>query len=159
MKEYKFQALIIRHESLDSAYIEFPFDVQKEFGKKGQVKVKAMIDGYEYRGYLAKMGHHCHILGLNKTVRQAIQKKAGDSVEIVITEDKDERTLELPSDFRQVLVDNPPASEKFDKLSFTNRKEYITWILSAKKQETRDIRLIKSIGMLLAGKKNPSEKP
>ncbi|MBW6491549.1 MAG: YdeI/OmpD-associated family protein [Lentimicrobium sp.] len=158
MKEYKFQADIIKHETLDAAYIEFPFDVKKEFGKKGQVKVKAIIDGCEYRGSLAKMGYHCHIIGLNKKVREAIDKKAGDRVDVIITEDKDERTVELPADLNLAFSENYFAAQQFNKLSFSNRKEYVTWIVSAKKQETREARLKKSIQMLVAGKKNPSDK-
>jgi len=34
MKEYIFDTLIISHEKVNSGYIEFPFDVMKEFGKK-----------------------------------------------------------------------------------------------------------------------------
>ncbi len=72
MKKYEFEAEIIKHESLNSGYIEFPYDVMEEFGVKGQVKVKAYFDGYEYRGSLAKMGHKCHFIGLNQKVRNAI---------------------------------------------------------------------------------------
>lgn len=38
-KIYEFDAVIIKHVGIDSAYVEFPFDVQKEFGTRGQVKV------------------------------------------------------------------------------------------------------------------------
>ena len=86
MKEYKFEAKIIKPESVDSGYIEFPYDVYKEFGKKGQVKVKAYFDGFEYRGSLVKMGTECHSIGLNKKVRDAINKQAGDTVLVLIIE-------------------------------------------------------------------------
>lgn len=39
MKVYEFDAKIIKQDSIDAAYIEFPYDVEKEFGVKGQVKV------------------------------------------------------------------------------------------------------------------------
>lgn len=155
MKEYEFEAIIIRHETVNSGYIEFPFDAEKEFGKKGQVKVKAVFDGFEYRGSLIKMGTPCHIIGLNKKVRDAIGKQPGDTVQVVITEDKEERHVELPVDFEQALHENRVAKTAFEKLSFTNRREYAGWIISAKRQETRELRLIKSLEFLLAGKKNP----
>jgi hypothetical protein len=68
LKKYEFEAEIIKHETLNSGYIEFPYDVMEEFGTKGQVKVKAHFDGYEYRGSLVKMGHTCHLIGLNQKV-------------------------------------------------------------------------------------------
>ncbi len=158
MKEYIFDAVIIRHEKVNSGYIEFPFDVMKEFGKKGQVKVKAYFDGFEYRGSLVKMGTPCHIIGLNKTVRDAIGKYPGNTVHVVITEDTDERLIDTPDDLGLALKGNPAARLAFEKLSFTNRKEYIIWITSAKKQETRAARIGKCIEMLASGKRNPSEK-
>jgi len=48
--------------------------------------------------------------------------------------------------------------EFFSSLSFTNQKEYVTWIEGAKKEETRKRRLETALEKLLAGKKNPSEK-
>jgi uncharacterized protein YdeI (YjbR/CyaY-like superfamily) len=33
-------------------------------------------------------------------------------------------------------------------MSFTHRKEYITWIESAKKQATRESRIVKALEML-----------
>jgi len=35
----------------------------------------------------------------------------------------------------------------FDTLSYTNRKEYCRWITEAKREETRQMRLAKSIEM------------
>lgn len=158
MKEYIYKALILKHDNLDAAYIEFPYDVHEEFGKKGQVKVKALFDGFEYRGSLIKMGTPCHIIGLNKKVREAIKKKAGDTVSVVITEDKEERTVEIPEDLSMAFSENAQAKIHFDKLSFTNRREYAEWITSARMKETRDSRVVKCIRFLLEGKKNPTEK-
>jgi hypothetical protein len=52
---YEFDAEIIKHEAINAAFIEFPFDVEKEFGTKGQVKVHVTFNGFEYRGSLANM--------------------------------------------------------------------------------------------------------
>lgn len=40
MKSYSFQAQIQKHDGMDAAYITFPYDVEQEFGTKGQVKVQ-----------------------------------------------------------------------------------------------------------------------
>ena len=150
MKEYKFEAVIIKHETLDSGFIEFPYDVQKEFGRKGQVKVKAYFDGFEYRGSLVKMGHHCHIIVLNKKVREAIGKVPGEKVDVVIFEDIEERTVDLPADLETAMKGFPTARTFFDSLSFTHKKEYVEWVTSAKKPETRMARIDKCIEMLLS---------
>jgi uncharacterized protein YdeI (YjbR/CyaY-like superfamily) len=43
----------------------------------------------------------------------------------------------------------------FENLSYTHRKEYCRWISEAKKEETRQARLKKSIEMLRSGVKTP----
>lgn len=158
MREYKFDAIILKHLNLDAAYIEFPYNVQAEFGKRGQVKVKVTFDGYEYRGSLVKMGYPCHIIGLTQKVREAIHKTFGDSVQVSICKDTEERTVEIPDDLSIAFSLNQPARTLFEKLSFTNRKEYVTWITSARKAETRAARVENCINKLIEGKRNPADK-
>jgi hypothetical protein len=54
MKKYKFQAKIHAGDG-GGAYVVFPFDVQKEFGTKGRVPVKAIFNGTPYRGSLVQL--------------------------------------------------------------------------------------------------------
>ena len=70
------------------------------------------------------------------------------------------RTVEVPEDLNKLLQlkKNKKALLFFESLSFTNRKKYVIWITSSKKEETRLNRLSGTIEKLLAGKKNPSEK-
>ncbi|MHB1392863.1 MAG: YdeI/OmpD-associated family protein [Clostridia bacterium] len=149
MKKYEFDAEIKKQPSIDAAFIEFPYDVEKEFGVKGQVKVLATFDGCEYRGSLAKMGHNCHMLGITQKVRASIGKNPGDIVHVILKKDEEPRIVEIPEDFRQLLEENEQALGFFETLSYTNRKEYVQWITSAKKAETREKRVKDTIVMLL----------
>ena len=72
--------------------------------------------------------------------------------------DLEKRQITLPPDMHQVVSKSPAAMTFYESLSFTNKKEYVVWILSAKQEKTRNERLEKLTGKLLAGKKNPSEK-
>lgn len=83
---YAFDSVIRKVPNLDGAYIEFPFDVRKEFGK-GRVKVLAAFDGHPYRGSLVRMGTAGHLLGVRKDVRAAIGKQPGDTVRVTLRED------------------------------------------------------------------------
>ena len=51
-----------------------------------------------------------------------------------------------------------PSLSRTEPLSFSHRKEYVVWIVEAKKPETRAARLTKTVEMLARGKKNPSDK-
>jgi hypothetical protein len=159
IKKHVFEAILEKPDNkMDIAYVAIPFDVEGEYGTKGQVKVKATFDGYEYRGVIANMGTGCHIIGLRKDVRAAIGKQVGDSVKVTIEKDTEERIVEMPEDLEKLLSKNKAAKTFYDSLSFTNRKEYAVWISSAKKEETKEKRLMDTLAKLLKGKKNPSEK-
>lgn len=67
------------------------------------------------------------------------------------------RIINPPADFAKELRRSKTASHFFDKLSFTNKKEYVSWIVNAKKEETRSRRLEAAIDKLIAGKRNPTE--
>ena len=68
------------------------------------------------------------------------------------------RIITMPPDMHAVVTQSAAAMSFFESLSFTNKKEYVVWILSAKQEKTRNERLEKLTDKLLAGKKNPSEK-
>lgn len=150
----KFSAIIQQNGEMNAAFVEFPFSTEELFHKKGQVKIKAVFDDkVEYRGSLAKMKSDCHILGLTQEVRKQLGKTFGDEVSISLTEDKEERVVEIAEDIVSVFNENPEAKTLFDKMSYTHKKEYIRWIEEAKKPETRENRKIKMIQMILDGKK------
>ena len=45
LKVYEFDAKLKKHENLDAAFVEFPYDVEREFGTRGQVKILVRFDG------------------------------------------------------------------------------------------------------------------
>jgi len=144
-KIYEFDALILTEGLQDIAYIELPFDVEQEFGTRAQIKVDVLFDGFRYRGSLARMGKPCHVLGLNKTVRAAIQKSPGDMVHVVLKKDTEPRTVEVASDIAEAMRSVQGVFEKFESLSYSRRKEWIGYIEDAKKPETRVNRIVKVI--------------
>jgi hypothetical protein len=146
-----FTAIIKQHEGINGAYIEPPFDVKEVFGAK-RVKVKATFDGVLYRGSLVSMGG-CYMLGMTLEIRKQIGKSFGDEVDVTIEKDEEERTIEVPDDFMEALNSNGAALSFFEKLSFSGKREYVNWINSAKKADTRQERINKAIGQLADGKR------
>jgi bacteriocin resistance YdeI/OmpD-like protein/uncharacterized protein DUF1905 len=153
MKKYKFKAEIQPGRG-GGAYVLFPYDVEKEFGTKGHVPVRATFDGVDYMGSLAKYGLPQHMLGVAKAIRERISKGPGDTVLVEVWKDAEIRTVEVPADFQEVLKQNG-LLPFFEKLSYTHRKEYCRWITEAKKEETRSRRLEKAAEMLSKGVKTP----
>lgn len=152
-----FNATIETSEDSNGAWIKIPFDVEKIFGTKGQVKVRATFDEYEYRGSIANMGDG-PILIVKKEIREAINKQPGDTVTVEVEKDSKERTIEMPEELSSLLDTNKDIKEFFNSLSYTNRKEYANWISSAKKAETKAKRINESKEKLAKGIKNPFSK-
>ena len=130
---YKFEAIIQQVENKDATFIEIPFDVEKEFGAK-RVKVMAKFDNVDYRGSIVRMGMPCFMIGLTKEIRKKIGKGIGDTVSVEIEKDEEERIVEIPIEFESMLNKNNNAKEFYDSLSYSQKKKYITWITSAKKE-------------------------
>jgi hypothetical protein len=143
---------VIQNPGGGGAFVEVPFDVEKEFGSK-RPKIKALIDGVPYRGILTRMGTDCHILGIRKEIREQIGKTFGDTVMIAVEPDVDARLIEIPNELMKELKKDREAKALFDKLSYTHQKEYVTWINEAKREETRQNRITKTIEMLKKGKR------
>ncbi len=145
MKEYKFKAKLLPAGG-GGAFVEFPYDVEKEFGK-GRVPIQCNIDGEPYRGTMIKYGSPRHMIPVLKSIREKIRKGIGEEVKIRLIEDKLERIIEVPADLNRLLKKNRLAG-LFDKLSYSHKKEYVQWIVGAKKEETRMNRLEKTIEKL-----------
>lgn len=64
----------------------------------------------------------------------------------------------LPPFIEEFLATHAKASSYFETLSYSNKKEYLIWVLSAKQEKTRQDRLTKMVQKLNEGKKNPFEK-
>ena len=154
MKTYKFTARIEGASSGGGACVFFPYDVEKEFGTKGRVPVRATFDGVPYVGSLVKYGAPQHMLGLLKAIREQIGKGPGDSVEVTIEKDETERTVAVPAEFEKLLKKEKVLAA-FEKLSHSHQKEYVRWITEAKREETRAGRLTKAVEMLRNGVKTP----
>lgn len=98
-----------------------------------------------------------HAPGLERA-RHARQAEAIRDADGTICVDRVARVVTAPKDLQKLLAKNGKARETFDGLSFTNRKEYVVWILDAKKPETRADRLVRTVEKLAEGRKNPSDK-
>jgi len=63
------------------------------------------------------------------------------------------RTIEVPKELQKLLDKNKTAAAFFDELAFSHKREYVEWIVSAKKEETKARRLETTMEKLAAQKK------
>ena len=66
------------------------------------------------------------------------------------------KEVKLPDDLATVLKKNKKLADYFHGLAFSHKKEYIEWIVTAKREETRMQRIKGTIERLSKGWKNPA---
>lgn len=135
----------------DGAKIYIPFDVKEVFGS-ARAKVKVTVNKHLYRTTTAVMGGK-YVIPLRKEIREAIGKDIDDPVNVIIEPDTEERIIVVPNDFKKAFAKNKNANSVFNNFAYTHRKEYVQWIESARKQDTRSRRIEKAIEMISNNKK------
>ena len=93
-RRYEYDGVIREAPDNGGAYVIFPWDIRKEFGR-GRVRVHAEFDGVPYEGSIVNMGvkdengQVCYLIGLLKSIRKQLNKGDGDIVHVVVRERED----------------------------------------------------------------------
>ncbi len=61
----------------------------------------------------------------------------------------------IPADWRKALTSSPPVRNAWNNLTPLARNEWICWITSVKKPETRRLHIERASAELIAGKHRP----
>jgi Bacteriocin-protection, YdeI or OmpD-Associated/Domain of unknown function (DUF1905) len=132
--------------------IQVPDDVVAQLGPGQRPAVRVTIGPHSYRTTVARMGG-MFLVPLSAENRSAAGVAAGDEVDVDIALDDAPRVVEVPADLAAAVAADPSAQGWFDGLSFTHRKEWVRWVDEAKKAETRQARIEKTVAALRAGKR------
>lgn len=135
-----FTTTLQKAEGLNATGIRVPAEVIAALGTQKRPKVKVTINGYTYRNTVAVFGD-VFMLGVSQEHRAAAGLEAGDQVEVTLELDTEPRTVDVPDDLKAALSEKAGATEAFDALSYTMRKEYVRQVEEAKAQETRNRRI------------------
>ena len=129
--------------------VDVPATVSEAFGVRGHVPVVGTVDGTELTATLVPVGGGRHRLFLNRAIRQAIGKGAGDSVEIRIRLDRSDRTPETPSEVQEAMAEEG-ATAAWEALTPSRRKELLVWLADAKREQTRAARIERIVQTAIA---------
>jgi hypothetical protein len=127
--------------------VEVPDEVVAALGGRGRIPVQARFNGVPYRGSIVKMGG-VMMLGVTKAVMAEAGAGPGDVLDVVVENDEAPREVEVPPELTTALKRNRAARAVWDGLSFSHRREYVSYIVEAKKEETRTRRVERTIQAL-----------
>jgi len=146
MPTRKFKTTVVQDDKTTACGINLPF-IPKEIFGRARAPVKVTVNGFTFRTTTFTM-KGVHWIPLNRENREGAGVKAGDRVVVEMAPDTEPRTVETPTDLAKLLKTSKEAIAKWDKLSYTHRKEYVRWIEEAKKPETRNRRIQQTIKKL-----------
>jgi hypothetical protein len=137
MSSKTFKTTIVRQGS--TCFVPLTFDPRAVFGKV-RAPVKVTLNGYTYRSTIAAMGGP-PCVPLRKSNREAAGLEGGETVEVRLELDTEERTIKPPADLVKALRAMPPAWERWRDLSYSHQREHVEAIDGAKRPETRARRI------------------
>ena len=140
----RFRVVLEKHATSEATSIEIPFDVEKEFGRRGRVPVRGTINKYPFRSSIFSMKGK-HFIPVNRQLREGARAVAGDTVSVTLERDDEPRIITPPEDLARALKSNPQALAAWDRLSYTHKKEFALVVEEAKRPETRQRRIEKTL--------------
>jgi hypothetical protein len=95
--------------------------------------------------------------GMRRSTETVVKKHAPKGAErpILAYIDAGSKTVRLPEDLERAINVSKAARSFFESLSYTNKKEYVEWVVTAKREETRIERVKGTVERLKKEWKNP----
>ena len=152
----RFQAVLHRPalpKSAAWAFLLLPAEVSARLPTRGMASVEGLFEGHPFQAKLEPDGEGGHWLKVSRTLREASGARVGHAVTLEIAPVRVEPEPRVPADLRSALAAAPAAKAQWSSLTAVARRDFIQWLDSAKKAETRARRIATACRMLAAGKR------
>ena len=137
-------------ESGTRAFVELPFDPDEAWGAKDRHYVAGRVGGRPFRGVLDRTALG-FVLPLGPTWRRDNGIEPGASSTSTVAPEGP-LVESLDADIASALDAEPKAGALFRSVAPFYRKNFVRWITSAKRPETRAARIAEMVTLLAAGK-------
>ncbi|MEO6365189.1 MAG: YdeI/OmpD-associated family protein [Luteimonas sp.] len=152
----RFRTKLLRPESPKGAawtFLVLPADASNRLPTRSMITVDGTIDGHRFQATLQPDGKGSHRLKVSRALREAACAVAGDTVALEITPVGLEPEPGVPIDVRRAFAADAAAQTQWSSLTSVARRDWIHWITSGKKAETRARRISTACDMLASGKR------
>jgi hypothetical protein len=134
-------------------FLTLPKNASAKLPSRGITTIEGTINGFPFRAALEPDGQRSHWLRVNRKMREAAGANVGDVVTLEISPSGEELESKVPADLREALAAAPKARALWSDITPIARRDWIHWITSAKRPETRARRIDNACAMLAAGKR------
>jgi hypothetical protein len=144
-----FEAIVQKEGSF--TFVAIPFSPREVWGAKPRYYVTGTINGIPVRGTLGALEQAYFLrLGAAWIRGTGIELGATVTVQLALEGPQEDN---LAPDIAKALTDNEKAKTFFDGLPTFYRKNFMRWIESAKREETRAKRIHEMVALLEEGKR------
>jgi hypothetical protein len=131
--------------------IRLPFDPSAAWGERERYDVTGTIDGHKVRGKLTSRAGR-HVLELGPAWFRDATVLVGSPIKVLLAPEGPQLGA-MAEDIAAALDAEPTARHFFESLATFYRKNFMRWIESAKRPETRAKRIAETVATLKSGKR------
>ena len=135
--------------------LRLPKSASTKLPSRGQVMVEGTINGYRFQTPLEPDGNWSHWFRVNEKILKATNAAAGDTVTLAIQPIKEWPEPAVSADLQKALAANKQAHALWMKITPMARWEWIRWVRSTNKEETRQRRIKLACSKLKSGERRP----
>lgn len=156
----RFSATLLRPAANGKAvswtFLILPKEASAKLPSRGQTTADGTLNGRPLRATLEPDGQGGHWLKVDRKLRVAAGAQAGDVVTLELAPVAEEPEPRVPADLRKALAIAPLRTrEAWSDITPAARRDFIHWIVSPKRPETRVKRIKIACDMLAKGKRRP----
>ena len=155
----RFRATLLRPagaKAVGWTFLTLPKDASAKLPSRGMTSVEGTFHGAPFRATLEPDGQGGHWLKVERKMREAAGVDVGDVVTLAIAPVAEEPEPKVPPDVRKALAAAPMKARRvWSDITPLARRDWIQWITSGKRAETRALRIDKACDMLAKGKRRP----
>jgi len=140
-------------EGGDWTFLRLPQNASDELPTRSMVSVEGTLNRFAFQATLQPDGEGGHWLRVGLEMARGAGVSAGDMVDLQISPMAEEPEPEVPADLQEVLSASPAAFAVWNDITPIARRDWIQWMSSGKRAETRTLRLEKMMDMLTKGKR------
>ncbi len=153
----RFTAKLLRPAGTSKAstwtFLTLPPDASAKLPSRGMATVEGTLNGIPFTATLEPDGQGSHWLRVERKLRVAAGAEPGGTVALEIVPSEQAPEPSVPADLRKALAAATEARRVWSDITPIARRDWIAWIVSAKRQETRERRIAGACSMLAAGKR------
>jgi hypothetical protein len=140
----------------DWVILPVPKDESLKLGSRGQISVTGKLNGHEFTAVLEPDGRWSHWLRVTDDMRERAGVQAGDAVQVELTNGAPWPEPTVPKDLKDALKVAPQkVKDKWDDITPMARWEWIRWMNATLSQETRKVRIEKTVSKLNGTHRRP----